>query len=139
VALHHPERARAEEYDDDLDAVRVRSVTAGLAQHSTARPRRRWCDDSRSAMGLGPKSPRRNIGAVTISTGGGPFQVAGSVSRDIRPMVKGSSNWGWRPGTHLQSSDSAFHKWICASTIVRRSAWRPPCGLASPAPRRRQA
>src|SRR5262245_795555 len=46
-------------------------------------------------------------------------------------MVKGSGNWGWSPGTHLQSGDSAFHRWTCASTMRRRLAWaaalRGPC------------
>src|SRR5262245_57380057 len=55
-------------------------------------------------------------------------------------MVKGSGSWGWRPGTHFQSGDSAFHRWTCASTIMRRSAWADascvPCAArTAPAPR----
>src|SRR5262245_15855407 len=55
-------------------------------------------------------------------------------------MVKGSGSWGLRPGTHFQSGDSAFHRWTCASTIMRRSAWADascgPCAArTAPAPR----
>src|SRR5262245_62330451 len=55
-------------------------------------------------------------------------------------MVKGSGSWGWRPGTHFQSGDSAFHRWTCASMIMRRSAWADascvPCAArTAPAPR----
>src|SRR5262245_44727141 len=55
-------------------------------------------------------------------------------------MVNGSGSWGRRPGTHFQSGDSAFHRWTCASTIMRRSAWadasRAPCAArTAPAPR----
>src|SRR5512142_1254376 len=34
-------------------------------------------------------------------------------------MVNGSGICGFMPGTHFQSSDSAFHRWTCASTMVR--------------------
>src|SRR5206468_1229950 len=52
-------------------------------------------------------------------------------------MVNGTGSCGCRPGTHFQSSDSAFQRWICASTIMRRStcaaAFCAPC-VASVAP-----
>ena len=37
-------------------------------------------------------------------------------------MVNGSGNLRLRPGTHGQSGDSAFHRWTCASTIIRLRA-----------------
>src|SRR5262249_3854235 len=42
--------------------------------------------------------------------------------------VKGSGICGLRPGTHCQSSDSAFHKCTCASTIMRL---RSPCAAGA--------
>ena len=36
---------------------------------------------------------------------------ASSISGTSFSMVNGSGNCGFRPGTHFQSSDSAFHRW----------------------------
>src|SRR5436309_798159 len=47
-----------------------------------------------------------------------------------RSMVNGSGNCGLRPGTHFHSGDSAFHRWTCASTIMRRSACAAARGAA---------
>ena len=56
-------------------------------------------------------------------------------------MVNGSGSCGLAPGTHGQSGDSAFHRWTCASTIIRlRAGCAAICGdpcaaSATPAPR----
>src|SRR5262245_20956755 len=62
---------------------------------------------------------------------------ASSIIEIARSMVNGIGSCGCAPGTHFQSSDSAFQRWICASTIMRRSAWAAAfCGtcVASAAP-----
>ena len=60
---------------------------------------------------------------------------ASSIIDIARSMVKGTGNCGTAPGTHFQSSDSAFHRWICASTTMRRlacaAAWRGPCATSA--------
>ena len=38
-------------------------------------------------------------------------------------MVNGSGICGFMPGTHFQSSDSAFHRCTWASTMVRLADW----------------
>src|SRR5258708_36839156 len=56
---------------------------------------------------------------------------ASSIMETARSIVNGTGSCGCAPGTHFQSSDSAFHRWICASTIMRRStcatAWWERC------------
>src|SRR5262245_43836861 len=46
-------------------------------------------------------------------------------------MVNGSGNCGLAPGTHFQSSLSAFQRWTCESTIL---PVLPFCGVAGGVP-----
>src|SRR4029450_11349499 len=45
---------------------------------------------------------------------------ASSIMDMALSMVKGSGNWGLRPGTHFPPSDSAFHSWVWAPPLAAR-------------------
>jgi hypothetical protein len=49
-------------------------------------------------------------------------------------MVNGSGICGFMPGTHFQSSDSAFHRCTWASTMARLADWAVASGEASATP-----
>src|SRR5580658_167428 len=63
---------------------------------------------------------------------------ASSISGSRRSMVIGSGSCGVRPGTKGQSGVGAFHRWTCASTIMRFAGFAvarcTPIGVAKLAP-----